>query len=364
MPIEPLLYFNQPIPQGTLQGLTQFRKNSASLNRPSSIAPHSIKLLAPAKRPPLTTFDCRGEDCLPQRLFKTLVWQTLGLVLCEKEDPVKGNIRGFWYNFVDPFYSKHNLYKEIRTDDPEYQLYLLDLEPEEITRQPEDLIKKHSTVKLTETTIQAFVFAKIFKYTGPFQFKDGNAGQSLVGRGTASIILFCEKDGLYELVHEAYDDHKISIFCSNGNPSSLSLEVFTDQLKAKKIENVALLGLVDYDPNGFIIAHDYKAKFEAYGFGIKNFSILTSLDLFTEKSLKDDSYSLEKVHPRKENQVQAWLLPDLCSRSLVIFVGFGTRFLKNTPKVGCCSKTSIKSRLLEQTRRGLTARLEAHQPTS
>jgi hypothetical protein len=34
------------------------------------------------------------------------VWQTLGLVLVGAEDPVCGNIRTFWYSFVDPLYSR------------------------------------------------------------------------------------------------------------------------------------------------------------------------------------------------------------------------------------------------------------------
>jgi hypothetical protein len=39
-------------------------------------------------------------------LLRTLVWQTLGLVLVGAEDPVCGNIRTFWYSFVDPLYSR------------------------------------------------------------------------------------------------------------------------------------------------------------------------------------------------------------------------------------------------------------------
>ena len=240
-------------------------------------------------------------------LLKTLVWQTLGLVLCGAEEPIRGNIRTFWYNYVDPLYSRHKLYKEIRNDDPEYLEFLQEIEDDdEILRGPEDQVKKQSTVKSTEKTIQAFVFAGIFKYTGPFQFKDSKQGQALVGRGTASIVLFCEKEGLLSFVKQAYDEHGISIICSNGNPSSLSLEVFSDQLKAKKIVSVSLGGLVDYDPSGYNITEDYQKKFAAFGFKIRKFTMLTSLDLFTEKALAEDYNDLTTVKPNKEDMTEAW----------------------------------------------------------
>lgn len=240
-------------------------------------------------------------------LFKTLVWQTLGLVLCGAEEPIRGNIRTFWYNHVDPLYSRHKLYKEIRSDDPFYLEFLQELEEDdEIRLEPEDKIKKRSTVKLNETTIQEFVMAGVFKYSGPFQFKDSKTGQALVGRGTASIILVCEKEGLLSFVKQAYDQHGISIICSNGNPSTLSLEAFADQLKAKGIVNISPAALVDYDPSGFGIADDYLNKFMAFGFKIRRFTMLTSLDLFTEKALAESYNDLTVVSPSKEKMTEAW----------------------------------------------------------
>jgi hypothetical protein len=225
-------------------------------------------------------------------LLRTLVWQTLGLVLAGLEDPIRSNIRTFWYNFVDPLYSRHDLYKEVRDDDPSFQKFLEQAD-EELLRGPEDQVKKTYTSDLNEQTLQEFVLAGIFKYSGPFQFEDSNATQ-LVGRGTASIVLVCEKEGLFSLIRQAYENHGISVMCSNGNPSTLSLEQFTDQLKAKKIVNVSMGCLVDYDPKGYEIACDYSAKFQVFGLKLRSFTILTSLELFTEKALAEDSYALPK----------------------------------------------------------------------
>jgi hypothetical protein len=247
----------------------------------------------------------KNGELVHSHLFRTLVWQTLGLVLAGLKDPLRSNIRSFWYEFVDPLYSRHNLYREIRGDDPDFLAFLEEAD-EETLRESEDQIKKRSTVKLTERTIQEFVFAGIFKYSGPFEFKDSKTGQALVGRKTASIVLFCEKEGLLNLMKEAYREHGISIICSNGNPSTLSLEEFSDQLKAKKISHLSLGGFVDYDPPGFTIADDYVEKFQAFGFKLRSFTMLTSLELFTEKALAEDYNDLEKVKPNKEKQTQAW----------------------------------------------------------
>jgi len=226
-------------------------------------------------------------------LLRTLVWQTLGLVLAEVEDPVCGNIRSFWYQFVDPLYSRHKLYKEVRSNDPSYQRFLEQAD-EALLRGPEDQVKKEYTAKLNEQTLQEFVLEGIFKYSGPFQFKDSKADQGLVGRGTASIVLVCEKEGLFGFIRQAYDEQGISVMCSNGNPSTLSLEHFIDQLKAKKIANISLGCLVDYDPKGYEIGEDFRAKFQMFGLKLRSFNILTSLELFTDNSLIENSYALPK----------------------------------------------------------------------
>lgn len=93
---------------------------------------------------------------------------------------------------------------------------------------------------------------------------------------------------------------------SQGQPSLVAAEYFGDELRAKKIKRVALAGLVDWDPAGFLIAQSYRRNFERLGFGIKSFTILTSLDLFTEHSLKTKSYDLTKVPKEREKLTQKW----------------------------------------------------------
>lgn len=256
----------------------------------------------------------RDDEVNHTLLIYTLVWQTMGRILAGNEDPIEGNLRGFWYTFVDPLYSRHELYKEL-TKSPAFHAYIdaLQAEGRFLHRTRKQLININSKIRkaycqdLCEDAIQQFVIKKVFRYQGPFSFKDPHAHLKLLGENRASIVFFIEKEGLFPTYCEKYHErHGISAIASKGYPSHLSLEYFADQLRGKKIKNVALGGLVDYDPAGFGIADDYRAKFEQLGFGIKSFTILTSTELFTEEALQTKSRDLEKVHPHKEKQTQAW----------------------------------------------------------
>lgn len=251
-----------------------------------------------------------GSHLSHTAMLKTFVWQKLGQVLSGEHDPIDGNIRGFWYQHTDPFYVHFKLYEQVKLSSAEFKPIVAnlraDLECKELfLRGTDEQIKKASVIDLNQGVIQDFVLAQIFKYSGPFKFKDSKSGQALVGRGTASIILYCEKEGLFEFIRKAYDEQKISVYCSNGSPSSLSIEYFSEQLKAKKIENVALGTLVDYDPSGYIIAKTFTQKMKDFGFGIRSSTMLTSLSLFTENALVNGSSELDDSNHQKSKN-NAW----------------------------------------------------------
>jgi len=237
------------------------------------------------------------------RLLRTYVWQTMGLVLCGDADPVNGNVRAYWYRFSDPLYNHFGLYSRLE-DDPEFQNYLHHLDAKNNKDAPDRLtsVRKSYVQDLTEDTIKEFVEQQIFRYQGVFQFENANEGWSLLGEGRASLIFFVEKQSLYnKICKEIYNELGISVMASQGYPSLVNTEYFGDELRKKKIKNVGLGGLVDYDSDGWCIADTYRRQFEIMGFGIKDFTILTSLDLFTEATIAADSYPL-----RNDKESEAW----------------------------------------------------------
>lgn len=239
-------------------------------------------------------------------LIFTLVWQIMGLILAGQEDPLEGNLRGFWYQYANSLYTQNQLYKRLAKD-PDFLAYVDALHAEGRLIADNRKITEGYCQDLCEDAIQQFVIQKVFRYQGPFKFRDPHPTLKLLGDNRASIIFFVEKEGLFETYCRKYHErHGISAVASKGFPSHLSLEYFADQLHSKKIKNVALGGLVDYEPTGFGIARDYRQKFVDLGFGIKGFTILTATELFTEETLATKYRDLTKVHPGKEKQTKEW----------------------------------------------------------
>ena len=236
------------------------------------------------------------------RLVRTLVWQALGLILCGREDPLRGNLRSFHYRFSDPLYGSLSLYKSVSDKDPRFQDFL--------ASDPDcgrgETAKKSYIGNLCEDVFAEYVAQKIFRYQGAFEIKNANEGNSKLGEGRASLLFFTEKQGLDDYCKRYYEEYRISTMFSRGQPSLVTAEYFADELRAKKIARLNLVGLVDWDPAGFQIARTYRRNFEQLGFGIKGFTILTSLDLFTEHALETKSYDLTNVAPGREKLTQKW----------------------------------------------------------
>lgn len=243
------------------------------------------------------TFTRQG-DFSHAYLMHTLVWQDLGLILCGVDEPINGNLRGYYYGRSKPVYSHFGLMKRL-PESPEFRRYVAQLASASPSLDRRKLarltvIKKSYLADLSERTLTKFVVQRIFRYQGPFQFTNANTGRALVGEGHASLVFCVEKEGLFDkLCKPFYDEFRISVMASKGYPSLVAVEYFADELKRKKIKNLGLAILPDYDPDGWGIAATYRKHFEQMGFGIKSFTILTKPDLYTAAVIAAKSYSLD-----------------------------------------------------------------------
>lgn len=240
-------------------------------------------------------------------LIRTLVWQCIGLVLCGDEDPVNGNLRGFWYSFVDPIYEQFGLYARLLKS-PDFRTYVRrlatasdNLEPRRLARITH--VQESYITDLSERVLKQYVAQGIFRYQGVFKFENANAGWALTGEGHASLVFAVEKQSLFKTLSKPlYQELGITVIASRGYPSLTALEFLGDELRRKGIKNVGLAVLCDYDDDGWGIARTYRKHFETVGFGIKNFTILTSLELFTAKALAEKARKLDETDPA----VKAW----------------------------------------------------------
>lgn len=247
------------------------------------------------------------------QIVRTLVWQTLGQLIAGEMENLKGNVRAFWYAIADPVYEHNQLYAEVNESAPEFSKVVEDFQFRQRSRSLDFAamarkiqVKRKYIVDLCEDALGEFVEQRILRYQA-LNLSDGKSGFRFPGEGRASLVFFVEKEGLFETYCKTiYNQYHISVMASRGFPTHIGLEAFGDQLRARRIKNVALVGLVDYDPSGYLIFDDYRRKFEIAGFGIKNHTRLTCLDLFTERALAENYEDLTNVHPRREKMTQQW----------------------------------------------------------
>ncbi len=245
------------------------------------------------------------------RLLRTFVWQIGTKILAGELPSIHSNIRALYYAHSDPLFAQLQLYGKVKSEETFRRFLSAE------TRSPvrskmvsviakDPIVTKNYVSDLTEDVVADFVRNHVFRYQDPFQFRDDNAEFSALGKLHSGLVFVTEKRGMWNLCQRYGQKYGITVMSSQGNPSWLSLEYLSDQIKAKGTRNVRLAILCDYDPGGFSIAKDFKDKFEAYGLKVKKHDILTKLDLFEPYILENQAEDLTHLGKGKQTQADAW----------------------------------------------------------
>ncbi len=265
------------------------------------------------------------------RLLRTLVWQSHARILCGEIQPVNSNIRSFYYHYSQPLFTELDLFQELQEtpgykqvvesipevtpDNPRYEKFCEWLRQAGIdlkTTNPMQLlhnavITRNYLSDLTEEAIAAFIKQRIFKYTKPWEFTDHNEHFHKLGLAHSGLVFATEKTGLWSIYAERYaNQYGISAIASQGNPSWLSIEILSDEIKARGTTNVRIGVLCDYDPGGFTIAQDFKKKFEVLGLKVQKLTILTTLAMFSERDLASNADDLTSLGRGQKTRADRW----------------------------------------------------------
>ncbi len=139
------------------------------------------------------------------RLLLTLIWQWWLLILMSEADPVRGNLRSFWYQVVEPFYREHRLLAPT-----EGFLELVGSFPTGVGELPTGVSDRSNrvarVVELMTENLGKFVWHRVFKFSGEFEFQRPMDHLSFVGKDDAKYLFFAEKEGLWWLCQMLYGD--------------------------------------------------------------------------------------------------------------------------------------------------------------
>jgi len=134
-------------------------------------------------------------------------------------------------------------------------------------------------------------------------FLDEGAQMRAVGQTNGTLILFAEKDGRFALVRDIAQTYDATALALGGFPSSLATEYLLHALQqAGGLRGTApaqppalqLFSVVDYDPSGYWIAHEFAAQLQAFGSREVTVHPLIRPDRLTTEQVTLGRYALPK----------------------------------------------------------------------
>jgi hypothetical protein len=211
-------------------------------------------------------------------LIKNIIWQAYELIQAGKEPPIGGNIRTFWYLWVKPVLAHISDDDKSKTD------------PYNV------MIKLFAEMVLD---------LKLFRYSD-FDFSDENWENRRIGTTNPNILVFAEKSGWMRFLRQIHTDFGVSVIALGGMPSALTSEYTARDINAKLQEPkpVHLIGIVDYDPSGEIIANSFKEQLASTGLPSASLTTLIHPSQYSKEELALFRFPLPKKEKTKLNQ---WL---------------------------------------------------------
>ena len=241
-------------------------------------SPKDFRLMNQAELRKLFSARSSGRIIL-QRLIRGIIWQAYENISSGREEPVEGNLRTFWYRFVKPVLSHFDDDDVLKSD-------------------PYDIMLRVFTEMVLEH--------KLFSYRD-FDFTDENWQHRRVGLKYPHIILFAEKRGWIRLLTEQHKKWDVTTLALGGAPSALTTEYTLNSIVeacGKVPEVINLVGIVDWDPSGLIIANSFRDQLRELGAKKITLETIIHPKHYSEAELKIFKYGLPK---RMKTKTAEWL---------------------------------------------------------
>jgi hypothetical protein len=220
----------------------------------------------------------RTKRVLVTKLIKNLIWQAHELISANKQPAIKGNLRTFWYSWIKPV----------------------------LARVPGALTAKKDPYDVMTQSFSEMVFdLKLFNYSD-FDFTDENWENRRIGTSRPEILVFAEKRGWIRFLLELHEELGVSVLALGGAPSALTSEYTATHIKEALPEQkpIRLIGIVDYDPSGSIIANAFQSQLIAAGLSISELNTVIHPRYYSTEEINIARYPLPKGEKAKQDK---WL---------------------------------------------------------
>ena len=208
-------------------------------------------------------------------VVKSLIWQAHTKIKSGEWPQVDGNLRSFWYSNVKSTISKIGALDDAK--DP-YDVML------------------YAFVDFTEKY-------RLFKYKD-FGFTDENWENRRIGVKHPNIIVFSEKAGFVRLMREVNKTYDCTTAALNGISSVLSSEYMMAHIAEAGVDlgktRFHVFGIVDYDPNGAIVAGAFQRQIKSQGVKLLKYRDLVTPAIFTRRSSSSPSF---RYRPNRERKI-------------------------------------------------------------
>ena len=195
------------------------------------------------------------------RLIRAVILQAHDHIAAGAEPPIDGNIRTFWYRWLKPI----------------------------IARLPQEALGRSRPYDLLIDELAELVQAGRVSYAS-FGFADEHWENRRIGVGRPQVLVFTEKSGWIRLLRRIHRAMDVSVFALGGKPSLLSSEYTARDIQKAMAAvgctgGVHLVGLVDWDPHGAIIARSFADQLAGFGLPVAGLELLIRPEHFDTEEI-------------------------------------------------------------------------------
>jgi hypothetical protein len=193
----------------------------------------------------LPAYFSRKEGLNEMVLIRTFVFQYFIRFLEGQDDPIRGNIRSFWYRKLARqlerlgVYANRSCHGRISRSDS----------------------RGRALLKRMENCFEGLFIRGFFRYR-ELEVYNHRERFRRMGRTYRRHLLYTEKEGLFWFCEAMHARHSLHVYASRGSASWLDIDYLAQAIADLGFRNIYIAAITDFDPWGLFIAWQIKKKFE------------------------------------------------------------------------------------------------------